>query len=196
MHLVLTNRLLDGRAHLRPQCRDDRVGDLGVAELRIVARAVYQRGRGAMLEGEFPFQPTPWLGAIHQLEHQRMHARSDGGDMVCAEAVGVAELDDRVLDWVRHDAVGIGLEAIVRELPARAEALRELRLVMARRGQHAPESAPSTDQVLRPGETLLRQHGGLQAVARGLGRVQGLGVAAEHLADASGLGARRAECVG
>ena len=191
--LVLAHGLIRRRRDQRTERGDGRVRDALVAELRVVACAVDQGGGGAVLERELALQPPARLWAVHQLEHQRVHARMDRRDLLRAQPVLVAELDDGVLDRVRDDAVRIGLEPVVRELPPLAEPAEQLLLAVAGGREHGPEAAPPAQDVVGRREARLGELRRLEAVGGSLRRVHGLRVAAEDLAHAPGLRPGHAE---
>jgi hypothetical protein len=71
-----------------------------------------------------------------------MDAGLDRDDGVRIDGVAVAELDDGVLEGMGDDAVGVGLEAVVEQLPGRLGARQRVDRCTgrARRERRSPRS--------------------------------------------------------
>src|SRR5512138_1783096 len=96
---------------------------------------------------------------------------------------------DRRMD---DDAAGEGLVAVERRLPAGAEVVDDLAVLLLV-GEDAGEAALGLDRLLGGVETGLGEEGGHGAVLRRAAGMEGLGHGAEHLAQARRLSRRQAE---
>ena len=120
--------------------------------------AVDEADGDAVVEAELAFEADLRLGLAHQLRHQGVHVGVDALDGAGVEAA-VAKRRRRRRSGVGDDAAGVGLEAVVEDLPACRRGRR-----WRGRGSRAAEITSKTPRrpsriALGRGEAVLRRAG-------------------------------------
>lgn len=212
LHLALEQRaVLERDAHLhgvdrhagivakaqpQAQCPQPGVGDRLVRKLGQPGAAAHQRHGHGMLGTDLRLPAGGDARPVGALFQQRMPGQFDaldGGPAAAGDA-GIGRQRQAGVDHrIEHHAAGIRLVRVVQHLPAFAQAGAD-RSDIGRVGGHAQIAAHALQRLRRSVETLRRQQGRQQPVARRIAHADALGRGAQRFHLPACLHRRATQC--